>query len=62
MRQVWRWLLSAGTVTAVGVTMLAQGGVAAAGTAAAGRTAAVARGAATGPMRPLTRSACEAGA
>ncbi len=42
MRQVWRWLLSAGTVTAVGASMLAQGGVAAAGTATVAGTAAAA--------------------
>jgi lipoprotein-anchoring transpeptidase ErfK/SrfK len=37
MRQLWRWLLSVGTVTAVGASLLAQGGVAAAGTAAVAR-------------------------
>ncbi|HLQ54557.1 MAG TPA: L,D-transpeptidase family protein [Streptosporangiaceae bacterium] len=40
MRQAWRWLLSVGAVTAVGASMLAQGGIAAAGTATAARGAA----------------------
>ncbi len=39
MRQVRRWLLSVGAVTAVGASALAQGGVAAAGTATAARGA-----------------------
>jgi hypothetical protein len=40
MRQMRRWLLSAGAVTAVGASLLAQGAVAAAGTATASRAAA----------------------
>jgi Putative peptidoglycan binding domain/L,D-transpeptidase catalytic domain len=42
MRQTWRWLLSVGAVTAVGASLLGQGGVAVAGTAAVGRGAQVA--------------------
>jgi hypothetical protein len=47
MRQVRRWLLSIGAVTAVGASALAQGGVAAGGTATPASPATVARGAAT---------------
>jgi hypothetical protein len=46
MRQVRRWLLSLGAVTAVGASLLGQGGVAAAGTAAAARGATHASGSA----------------
>jgi hypothetical protein len=57
MRQVWRWLLSVGAVTAVGVSMLAQGGVAAAGTATVAGTATAASGAARADAAHQVRSA-----
>jgi L,D-transpeptidase catalytic domain/Putative peptidoglycan binding domain len=62
MRQVWRWLLSVGAVTAVGVSMLAQSGVAVAGTAAVTRTAAAAvTAAARGAARAVATGHAGAG-
>ncbi len=60
MRQVWRWLVSAGAVTAVGASVLVQGGVAAGGVAGTGQAAAPAGTAKTGQVRVVTARASTA--